>query len=141
MSRPTYLTWSVVALVAYTLVAPLVSYTTREIPTNVVAFVTNAMLATTALVLLVTSDTEVLTYATHPRSPYLLAAGICLSVGILAYYQSLATGPISVVVPVFGMFVVTSSLLGFVFFDESVTARKVLGILLAAIAIYLVAGE
>lgn len=71
----------------------------------------------------------------------MLAAGAFLSVGIIAYYRALALGPVSVVVPIFGTFLVTSAAAGVVFLDEPLTARKVAGVALAVIAIYLVAAE
>jgi transporter family protein len=69
------------------------------------------------------------------------AAGVFLAVGILAYYRALALGPVSVVVPVFGLFLVTSSLVGVVALDEPLTARKGVGVLLALVAVYLVTVE
>jgi transporter family protein len=69
------------------------------------------------------------------------AAGAFLAVGIIAYYRALALGPVSIVVPVFGLFLVTSSVLGIVALDEPLTARKALGVLLAGVAVYLVTVE
>jgi transporter family protein len=48
---------------------------------------------------------------------------------------------VSVVVPVFGMFIVGSAAVGVVFLDESLTARKVVGVALAVVAVYLVSVE
>jgi len=65
------------------------------------------------------------------------AAGVALTVGILAYYRALAAGPVSVVVPIYGLFIVVSSLVGIVAFDEAVTPRKVAAIALSVVAIAL----
>ncbi len=65
-------------------------------------------------------------------------AGIALTVGIIAYYYALEAGPVSVVVPVFGTFLVLSSLIGIVALDEEFTIRKAAGIVLAGAAIWLV---
>jgi len=73
--------------------------------------------------------------------PAMYAAGACLAVGILAYYRALSLGPVSVVAPVFGLFLVVSSLVGIAVLNESLTLRKVLGIALAAVAVWLTAGE
>jgi transporter family protein len=43
------------------------------------------------------------------------------------------------VVPIYGMFVVGGALLGIVFLNEPLTYRKLLGILFAALSIYLIA--
>ena len=60
--------------------------------------------------------------------------------GIITYYRALSLGAVSVVVPIFGLFIVVSSVVGFVFLDEPLTLRKVAGIVLAGVAVYLVAG-
>ncbi|WP_423751408.1 EamA family transporter [Salinirarus marinus] len=139
-----YLPWTVLALVAYSLVAPLVGYATTgdaRVPSFVAAFYTNSILVVATVAVVVYENQNVLTYATHPKSPYLYAAGICLAVGILAYYHALSLGPVSVVVPVFAMFLVTSSLISIAFMNESLTARKLAGIGFAVLAVVLVSGE
>ncbi|MGM0397924.1 MAG: EamA family transporter [Halobacteriota archaeon] len=135
-----YLRWSLLALLAYSLVAPLMKVATEEIPTNVAVMISNTMLVVAAAVLVLLTNDSTIEYLSHPRAPYLYAAGIALAVGILAYYKALSLGPVSVVTPIFGMFLVLSSLVGFVVLGESVTARKGLGIVFAVIAVYLTAG-
>lgn len=136
-----YLRWALLALVAYTLVAPLVSVATRDVPPDVATLLTNAVLVVAAAGLVAVSDVRVGPYLTHPKAPYMYAAGICLTVGILAYYRALASGPVSVVVPIFGLFVATSSVVGVVALEESLTARKAAGIGFALLAIYLTAAD
>lgn len=136
-----YLLWALLALLAYTFVAPLMSIATTDVPSDVAVIVSNTMLVIGAAAVVAFSREPVAEYLTHPDAPYMYAAGICLAVGILAYYRALAMGPVSVVVPVFGMFIVTSSLVGFVALDEPLTARKVAGIACAALAVYLTAVE
>lgn len=46
----------------------------------------------------------------------------------------------SVVTPVFGIFIVTSSLLSIVFLGDSFSLRKGVGIGFAVLAVYLIAG-
>jgi bacterial/archaeal transporter family protein len=136
-----YLLWALVALLAYTFVAPLMSIATTEVPSDVAVIVSNSMLVVAAGAVVAFSNEPVREYLTHPDAPYMYAAGICLAVGILAYYRALSMGPVSVVVPVFGMFIVTSSLVGFVALDEPITARKVAGIGFAVLAVYFTAVE
>jgi len=136
-----YLPWAVLALVAYTFVAPLMSFATASepaIPSNVAALVSNSMLVVATVGVIAYTRQDVSQYLVHPKSPYVYVAGLCLAVGILAYYRALSLGPASVVVPVFGMFLVTSSLVSVAFLDESFTVRKAVGILLAVVAVYLV---
>jgi transporter family protein len=136
-----YLLWALLALLAYTFVAPLMSVATTEVPSDVAVAVSNSMLVVAAVAVVAASREPVVEYLVHPYAPHMYAAGICLAVGILAYYRALALGPVSVVVPIFGMFIVTSSLIGFAVLDEPLTARKAAGIGFAVLAIYLTAVE
>lgn len=106
-----YLVWTIVALVEYTIFPPLVTVVSREIPSNVITLVATVMLATGALVVALYQETEILPYLTDPAAPYVYLAGLSLTVGIISYYRALAHGPVSVVTPVFGMFIVTSSVI------------------------------
>jgi transporter family protein len=136
-----YLTYSLVALAAYTLVSPLTKLATRDLSSDAVAAVTNGMLALVALAVALAAGDSITRTLTHPDRVYVLAAGVCLSVGIIAYYRALKLGPVSVVVPIFGLFLVTSAIIGILFLDEGLTLRKGVGIALAVVAVLLVSGE
>jgi transporter family protein len=136
-----YLVWALIALLGYTLVPTLVKLATAEIPSDVVVFISNAVLVLGAITIVFVSDVSVTPYLTHERSIYAYGAGIALTVGIVSYYRALAAGPVSVVVPIFGMFIATSSILGIAFLDEPLTGRKVAGIGLAVAAVYLTSVE
>jgi len=136
-----YLSWALLALAGYTLVAPLVKVATAEMPSEVALLIANSMLILGAAGVVVVSDTQVTPYLTQPTAIYAYAAGLCLTVGILAYYRALAAGPVSIVVPIFGLFIVTSSVIGITLLDEPLTARKVAGITFAVLAVYLTAVE
>lgn len=136
-----YVAWAVTALFAYAFVAPLTAIALEEIPTAVVVLTTNTMLIGAVIVLLVVTDSNPVVYLTHDRAPYMYAAGVCLAVGIIAYYEALSTGPVSVVVPIFGLFIALSSVIGIVALGEELTPRKAVGIALALVAIYLTAVE
>lgn len=133
-----YVAYSLIALVGYTLFAPLVKIASQDTPSAVVAAVANIVLVVAAVAVTVYSREPVLEHLTGPSMAYMVGAGVCLAIGILAYYRALALGPISVVVPIYGLFIVTSSIVGMAFLDEPVSITKVVGILLAAIAIVLV---
>jgi len=136
-----YLVWAVVALLGYTLVPPLVKLATADIPNQVVLVISNGILLVVAVGIVLVSDVSVTPYLTHERAVYAYGAGIALTVGIVAYYRALAAGPVSVVVPIFGMFIATSSIVGIAVLDEPLTARKVSGIGLAVAAVYLTSVE
>ena len=72
---------------------------------------------------------------------FVFGAGIALVVAVVAYFLALSIGPTSVVVPLYGMFIVGGAVLGLVFLHEPLTLRKTIGILLAIASIYLIAGQ
>ena len=132
-----YLLWVGVALAAYTFVPIFTKAATDGIPSNTVAFWANAVLAVLAFTVVVLSDEPVLSALDHPKAPYMLAGGICLAVGIMAYYRALSLGPVSIVVPIFGLFLVTSPLVGAALLDEPLTLRKAAGVVIALVGVYL----
>lgn len=136
-----YLQWALVALLAYSAVAPLVGFATTgdpKIPSFVAALITNGLLLVATIGVVLYEGNSVTAYLGHPKAPYLYLAGVFLAVGILAYYRALSLGPVSDVVPIFGTFLVVSSVVGILFLNESLTARKVAGIACAMLGIYLV---
>jgi transporter family protein len=139
-----YVVWALLALAAYSFVAPLMSVATTgnpRIPSNVAALMGNSILVFATFLVIVYSNESVTAYLTHPKSPYVYAAGVFLAVGILAYYRALSLGPVSVVAPVFGLFLAVSSVIGILALDEPFTVRKGLGIAFAVLAVYLVSVE
>ena len=136
-----YLVWAVVALVSYALVGPLVNISTNDIPPAVGLFLaTMVFLSITSIVILLTGTANP-GYLTDPRMWYVLVAGVLVTVGILAYVRALEVGPISIVVPIYGMFIVGSSAVGIVFLGEALTPGRIAGIGCAVIAIVLGTGE
>jgi transporter family protein len=132
-----YIIWALVAMLGYTLVAPLMKVALVEVPSTVAVLVSNTILVTAAVAVVAATESDPLTYLSSPKMLYVVAAGLCLAVGILAYYRALELGPISVVVPIFAMFIVTSSVVGILFLEEVLTLRKGLGIVFGMTAVYL----
>lgn len=139
MAGMNYLWWALLAMAGYTLVAPLMKVALTDVPSMVALVVSNVILVGVGSVIVLATEPEPLTYLGHPKIVYVLAAGVCLTVGISAYYRALALGPVSIVVPVFAMFIVTSSVVGILFLNESFTPRRGLGIVLGMVAVYLTA--
>lgn len=137
MTARRYLTLSVLACLAYSLVAPLLKVAMREIPSTTAVFLSNAVMFALLGAILVIRRTSPVEYLDHPRTPLVLAWGVTLTVGLLAYYRALALGPVSVVVPIFGLFIAVSSAIGVVAFDETLTGRKIAGVGFAVLAIVL----
>ncbi|SDC75928.1 EamA family transporter [Natrinema hispanicum] len=135
-----YLLWVIVALVAYGLMAPLTSVVTSDVPPAVALFLSTTIFLCLTAVVLVVTGTGTISDVTSPSAQIVYVAGLFLSAGILAYYQALERGPVSVVVPIYGLFIVGSSIIGIAFLGEELTATRVAGIVVAAAAIYLAAG-
>lgn len=136
-----YLLWAIVALVGYTFVPPLMNLATREIPSDVATFGVASMLALTAFGLSVISREPMVSQLASKSGVYVLLAGGFLTVSILAFFRALSMGPVSVVVPIFGLFLVTSSLIGVVWLGEDLTVYRVVGICLALLAIIFLSFE
>ena len=134
-----YLGWVLLALVTYGLLAPLTSRVTKEIPPTVALFSSTVVFLSLSLVVMVITGDADPAYATTPAAGYVYVAGFFLAAGILAYYVALERGPVSVVVPIYGMFIVGSSVIGILFLAESLTATRAAGIACAVVAIYLAA--
>lgn len=136
-----YLVLAIVALIGYTFVPPLMSLATQDVPSDVATFGVASMLAVTSLALSLVSREPVLQHLTSPSGTYVVLAGGFLTVSILAFFRALSAGPVSVVVPVFGLFLVTSSLVGVLILGEDLTLPKIAGSSLALLAIIVLSLE
>ncbi|WP_022834521.1 EamA family transporter [Salisaeta longa] len=136
-----HVVWALVAMLAYSFVAPFVRQSvTRGLPGFSTLLITSTILLIAAAGVAVASGDFRWTQLQRPAANSAYLAGGFLSVGIIAYYYALSTGPVSVVVPIFGMFLVLSPVAGYFLLEEALTPRKLAGIALAAVAVYLVVG-
>ncbi|MDQ2056186.1 EamA family transporter [Halobellus sp. H-GB7] len=135
-----YLPWVIVALVSYGMLAPLTSKVTQEVPPTVSLFVATVVFLVLTLGVMAVTDTNLLSYVFLPAAGYIYVGGVFLGIGILSYYIALQRGPVSVVVPIYGMFIVGSSVIGILFLDEAITLTRVGGITSAILAVYLSSG-
>lgn len=132
-----YLAWAAVALAAYSLVPPLSKLASEDIHIMVVALGANAVITAVNLVVVLSLGDASLSGLSSPKALYVVGAGVFLTAGVLSYFYALSIGPVSVVTPIFGMFLVGSSLVGMAALGETVTSRKLAGLGLAALAVYL----
>jgi transporter family protein len=138
-----YLPYAILAMAAYTFVSPLMRLATTgpdAVPSDVAVIVSNALLIGIAVAVVWYTDQGFSVHLGSPNLSYVLVAGVFLAVGILALYRALSLGPVSVVTPIFALFLVFSSLIGVVLLGESFSARKALGIGFAVVSVYLVSG-
>lgn len=134
-----YLLLAIVAFVAYSLVPPFLKVAMETIPSTMAVFLSNTVMLVIIGAVLAYKGRSPLKYVRHPTAPLIAAWGVLLAIGLLSYYRALALGPVSVVVPIYGLFIVVSSVIGIVILGESVTRRKVASIFFAVIAILLMA--
>src|SRR5881398_1471961 len=139
-----YLLWAVIGMIGYSLTATLVKLATQSgrFSSYFVLMISSAMVVATSTTILrgdmKTFSRENLASA---DGMLVLGAGVALVIAVVFYFLALSEGPTSVVVPIYGMFIVGGAALGLVFLHEPLTLRKALGILLAAVSIYLIAGH
>ncbi|ESS11471.1 MAG: putative membrane protein [uncultured archaeon A07HR60] len=139
-----YLPYALLAIGAYAMVPPLLRVATsgaNAIPSNVATIISNLVLVVIGLCVVAYTGETSTEHLTSPKIPYVLVAGAFLGVGILSYYRALALGPVSVVTPLFGTFIVFSSAIGVFVLGESLTPRRILGVGFAIAAVYLVSGS
>ncbi|WP_280536204.1 EamA family transporter [Halopenitus sp. POP-27] len=136
-----YVPYSLLAVAAYALVAPLMRIATsgsNAIPSDVAAAISNLILVVAAVAVVLFSGQDLAGHLGSPKVVYVLGAGCFLAVGILSYYRALALGPVSVVTPIFATFLVFSSVIGIAALGESLTLQKAVGIAFAIGGVYLV---
>jgi transporter family protein len=141
-----YVGWSLVGMVGYSFTALLVKLAMRDGRFSsffVLAVSASFVVATAMIVVLIRGDLTRLSARDFlsPSAGFVYASGIALAVAVTSYFRALAMGPASIVVPIYGTFIVGGALLGILFLGEPVSARKLLGIALAMASIFLLAGS
>lgn len=139
----TYIHWSLIGMVAYSVVSLVVKLATRSgthpsftvlaVATSIVAIV-SVWIAFSGGHFAAMKRADLISVA----SLWTIIAGIFLTIAVASFFKALSMGPASEVVPIYGMFVVGGSLLGILFLGESLSFSKVAGIFMAAAAIYLI---
>ena len=155
MSKPTaslslmsksYLLWAGIGMIGYSVTALLVKLATQSgrFSSYFVLMVSSAMVvATSTTITILRGDMKAFSRNNFGSTDglFALGTGVALVVAVVFYFLALSEGPASVVVPIYGMFIIGGAALGLVFLHEPFTLRKALGILLAAISVYLIAGH
>ena len=139
-----HIAWALIGMVGYSFTTLLVKLATRSGQFSsflVLAIACVITLASAVAVTLVRGDLRHVSAKDFlsPSAWFTYATGIALTVAVMSLFRALSLGPASVVVPIYGMFIVGGSILGTVFLHEALTIRKFVGISLAAISIFLLA--
>jgi transporter family protein len=141
-----YLLWAFIGMIGYSVTALLVKLATQSgrFSSFFVLMIASAMVVTTSTIItFVRGDMKAFSAHNFNSSDgmFALGTGVALVVAVVFYFHALSEGPASIVVPVFGMFILGGAVLGLIFLHEPLTLRKMLGILLALVSIYLIAGQ
>lgn len=145
MSKP-YLLFAFIGMLGYSLtalLAKLATATGRFSGFFVMMVSASVVVLSSATIALYRGDLKALSLPNllTTDGAFLLGTGLALAVAVVSYFYALSIGPASVVVPVFGMFIVGGAVLGLLFLHEPLTPRKAIGIVLAVASIYLIAGN
>lgn len=133
-----YIAWAIIAMVAYGIMITLLKFSLRSIPPEAAVFVTNTILVISALLWAIYRGVKIPEHlALNQPTLLLLLSGVVLSVSIISFYMALSRGPASTVAPLFGMNIAVVSVLGFLVLKEPVNPERVIGILMAGGAIFL----
>ena len=95
--------------------------------------------AGTVMVLLIFSPAS---FNIKPDETYItgLTAGITGALGFCFFYMALKKGNASAVIPITSLYIVLAVILSFMFLKEPITVKKILGIISAVAAIFLLSG-
>ena len=139
-----YITWALIGMVGYSFTTLLVKFSTRsgQLSSFLVLAIACVITFTCAVCITIArDDLKNLSPKDFMGSSALFAyaTGIALTVAVMSLFRALSLGPASIVVPIYGMFIVGGAILGILFLHEPITARKLAGIVLAIISIILIA--
>jgi transporter family protein len=141
-----YLLWALIGMIGYSVTATMVKLATESgrFSSYFVLMISSAMVVTTSTTItILRGDIKAFSRENLASADgmFALCAGVALVVAVVFYFLALSEGPTSIVVPIYGMFIVGGAVLGLVFLHEPFTLRKGLGIFLAAVSVYLIAGS
>ena len=135
-----YVFWAIVAMGSYGVTAIFLKLAVRQYPPEVALVITNLTLVLAGVALVVFRGANFADHVNLDRPTlYIFLAGLTLSVSIISYYTALSRGPASVVVPIFSMSFAVAATLGMFLLAEDIKVTRILGVVLAAGAIVLLA--
>jgi transporter family protein len=146
MMNKSYLLWAFVGMVGYSFVALLVKLATasgRFSGFFVLMISASMVVISSGTITFLRGEMKAFSWNNLATADgaFLLGTSVALVIAVVSYFFALSEGPASIVVPIFGMFIVGGAVLGLLFLHEPLTPRKAIGILLAIASIYLIAGQ
>ena len=139
-----YVGWALLGMAGYSLTTLFVKLSTRtgEFGAFAVLAIATGMVAAAAIANALLGGAfagKTASDFARPGALWAYAAGLALTVAVGSLFKGLSLGPASVVVPIYGMFIIGGAVLGMLFLHEPMTLRRILGLALAVAGVYLVA--
>jgi bacterial/archaeal transporter family protein len=137
-----YVLWAVIGMAGYSCTtlfvklaerAGLPSFVVLAVATTIVAILVLGIVAARGELPLLASEFG------RPGMLWALAAGLTLTIAVSSFFHALALGPATVVVPIYGMFIVGGAVLGVLVLHEPVTWHKLVGLVAAVAGVLLIA--
>lgn len=135
-----YVTWAFVAMVSYSFVflfAKLAMSDGRLPPFTVMTISVAIVTVVSVLVTVLTGEWRVDSYLSR-NALFTYMTGTALALAVVGYFTALSRGPASVVVPIYGLFIVGGAVLGIIVLNEPITWKKLLGIGFACVSVILI---
>lgn len=133
--------WAVLGMLGYSATTLLVKFAVRTgLPSTVVVAIATSIVTVTCWLVVAAHGQmgELVQSLGTTAGAWSLGAGIAMAVAVTSLFRALQLGPATVVVPVYGMFIVGGFVLGVVFLGETVTPTKLVGLVAAVSGIYLI---
>ena len=137
----TYMAWAFLSMATYGAMLFFLKLSLRNIAPEFAVIINNAVLVLVAVVWTAVRGTNISAQFSSGPLPliYLMIASAFLSVGVMSLYKALSLGPASVVQPIFALNFVVVSVLGLLLLGEPFKVERVVGLVLAGVAIWLLA--
>jgi transporter family protein len=137
-----YLTWAFIAMGSYGVATFITKVSFKYVPNEVVVVITNGILVLVSATFLWFHRNSILTEMDGHISlgawSLMGIAGGFLSLAVMSYYYALSRGQASVVSPIFSMSIVIVVCLSLIFLGEDLKFTKILGVIFAGLALFLV---
>ena len=137
-----YIVWALIGMIGYSFTTLFVKLAVRtgDISSFAVLAVATAMVAVSSIAIAVMRGelAAVLSHADVTAVLWACATGLSLTIAVSSLFRALALGPASVVVPLYGMFIIGGAALGVLFLNEPLSLKKVVGLTAAVAGAYLV---
>lgn len=139
-----YVGWALLGMAGYSATTLFVKLATRHhvLPAFNVLAVSVLIVAASVWIITLSAGMwgrQVVTSFRSTDGLWTLAAGTALTIAVSSLFRALSLGPASVVVPIYGMFIVGGSVLGVIVLGEVVTPSKAIGLALAVSGVLLIA--